>query len=485
MSQRFVVRTTGQTGLGLQAHLDDASDAHDASAVSVLDAAAVYTGADVETVLAELPSKFASINFAATSYGLMNPGAGDHTSLIQDALDEAEAPAPLWPAQAKVTLGAHVYNAAGLTVPVGVDLVGDGSRIRSNATGPIVTIGDHGGLHDMHLDGANVVGSEGVVLAGKHGKVSQLLVDAMGLSAVRATDTAVASEIGFVFAQNCLGDAASLSEFTGVLDLRGTDQFVTKGEYTASRSTTTSAGGYACAVAVRGSAHWLTNVLGEISDVGFFVSAAHSQFVGCRSDLNRREGFIFDAASGVVSACVSLNNSRETTNTYDGFLFRNESAMRVDTCRAVAFSPYLFHRYGFNDTQPEAANHNVFGPTNSSQGHQSLPIARTGSLGGARVLAVEGSYHQAGAAATTINVQSFNWPSKTWSLNSVSPVTMTDFTNGIQGMELAIVGDGNTTFAQSAGLRCLSGADTLAAASTIYTFRRHNSVWRMTSISAS
>lgn len=46
---------TGLTGVGdLSAHTGDTSDAHDASAISVLDTAANFTGTDVEAVLAEL-----------------------------------------------------------------------------------------------------------------------------------------------------------------------------------------------------------------------------------------------------------------------------------------------------------------------------------------------------------------------------------------------------------------------------------------------
>lgn len=42
------------TQVELDAHINDTSDAHDASAVSVVDAGAYFTGTDVETVLQEL-----------------------------------------------------------------------------------------------------------------------------------------------------------------------------------------------------------------------------------------------------------------------------------------------------------------------------------------------------------------------------------------------------------------------------------------------
>lgn len=50
------------------AHIADTSDAHDASAISVLDTAGNYTATDVEAVLAELPSRFAPAVFTVDSY---------------------------------------------------------------------------------------------------------------------------------------------------------------------------------------------------------------------------------------------------------------------------------------------------------------------------------------------------------------------------------------------------------------------------------
>ncbi len=46
---------------GLTAHLADTDDAHDASAISVLDSAGIYTATNVESVLAELPSRYAPL----------------------------------------------------------------------------------------------------------------------------------------------------------------------------------------------------------------------------------------------------------------------------------------------------------------------------------------------------------------------------------------------------------------------------------------
>lgn len=66
------------TASGVTAHLNDTDDAHDASAVSVLDAGGYYTGTNVETVLAELPSRYASLGAGAVlAPGQLHAAIGD------------------------------------------------------------------------------------------------------------------------------------------------------------------------------------------------------------------------------------------------------------------------------------------------------------------------------------------------------------------------------------------------------------------------
>jgi hypothetical protein len=67
---------------GLAGHLADAADAHDASAVSVLDTAANFTGTDVEAVLAELQDNIDAVggilsNYAATTDPAVSDDSGD------------------------------------------------------------------------------------------------------------------------------------------------------------------------------------------------------------------------------------------------------------------------------------------------------------------------------------------------------------------------------------------------------------------------
>ena len=61
-------------------HLADTTDAHDASAISVLDTAGNYTATDVEAVLAELPSRIALRSDLATKIATLRSAAADTTS---------------------------------------------------------------------------------------------------------------------------------------------------------------------------------------------------------------------------------------------------------------------------------------------------------------------------------------------------------------------------------------------------------------------
>lgn len=64
-----------ETALGAGTHIADTTDAHDASAVSVLDTATNFTGTDVEAVLAELQDNIDAVSAGGFPSGTSNPGS--------------------------------------------------------------------------------------------------------------------------------------------------------------------------------------------------------------------------------------------------------------------------------------------------------------------------------------------------------------------------------------------------------------------------
>jgi hypothetical protein len=71
---------TGLTGVGetgTAAHIADNADAHDASAISVLDSGANFTGTDVEAVLAELQDNIDGVSGGGVTAGHVKYTGGD------------------------------------------------------------------------------------------------------------------------------------------------------------------------------------------------------------------------------------------------------------------------------------------------------------------------------------------------------------------------------------------------------------------------
>jgi hypothetical protein len=60
---------------------------------------------------------------------------------------------------------------------------------------------------------------------------------------------------------------------------------------------------------------------------------------------------------------------------------------------------------------------------------------------------------------------------------NVAPITITNFTNGQEGQEIQILGDGNTTFADNLSIKTLAAADTLMVFNKIYKFTMFDSIW--------
>jgi hypothetical protein len=118
----------GYNDAGSVGHIAAAVDAHDASAISVLDTAGNYTGTNVESVLAELPGKF--------GIAVGAPGGTDDTALFVAA--EALLPA----AGGLLVLSAGTYALpSGHSFAKRVRLVGQGMGNPYNSSG--ATFPDH------------------------------------------------------------------------------------------------------------------------------------------------------------------------------------------------------------------------------------------------------------------------------------------------------------------------------------------------------
>ena len=76
------------------------------------------------------------------------------------------------------------------------------------------------------------------------------------------------------------------------------------------------------------------------------------KFFGTRVDFNRMDGAEINVGGNAFCGCEALNNSQETTNTYDGFHFTTANNM-VFACNARSNVTNV-HRYGFRDSSGAA-----------------------------------------------------------------------------------------------------------------------------------
>lgn len=420
-------------------------------------------------------------------HGAVGDGVTDDTGAIQEALTRAGtlAGGSTVTDRCGVRLSGKgkIYRATGLIIPSRVDFAGQGATLQANAAGTMATVGTGASVAHMSMIGLGVgTVCEGVVNSGFKARVEDVRFDQFYGSAIRLP--VASSRIIDCFAQNCLLGVANLTAPTGVVDLRSTDTWIIRGEFTASRLTMSSTG-FACAIAVVGGGlNHIDSPICEISDHGIYVESSwQNRFMSVRADLNMGHGFWLAGGNGSLVGCLASNCGLSADNTYDGFHFENFTSYAVTGCRAdsTLASPIggdaNNHRYGFNDLTNSATLFNMFDPTNSSWGHSTAPI-KVLDAAGSRVAAIDGPFLDIAAGATTHNVQANAWPSCNWNLKAVGATNFTNFTNGVTGMTLRVRGDGFTTFVHNVSfIRCKSGANTLAAANTLYTFVNVGGIW--------
>jgi len=103
------------------AHTGDATDAHDASAVSVADSAGLLTATEVEAALAELASGQAAVNVVAASGAAETLTLAPHHKVTMDENCEFTFPTPT---AAGHTFTLHLIGAFTPTFPASVDWPG-------------------------------------------------------------------------------------------------------------------------------------------------------------------------------------------------------------------------------------------------------------------------------------------------------------------------------------------------------------------------
>jgi hypothetical protein len=281
-----------------------------------------------------------------------------------------------------------------------------------------------------------------------------------------------------VFAINCLLNRTRAAPI-GVLEIQAlaTDDYVFQCEFTASQLAVSDANLYLAAVLVSGTNTFITDCVGEISDIGYRIEGDFNRISNCRADLNWGHGYYLANASGFASNnqfanCLALNNSRGTTNTYDGFNCQATAALNMFVnCQSVT-SFGAAHRYGFNDLNAGDTTKNSYNmcfvggaATKSFNFTNDGPII---SFGGSsnKLLTVN---------SATPSVDQYT----TFRTSNSSATTITNFSSGVSGQIINVFcTDSNTTIQHNGATIILPNtADMKLINGFTYTFNNNNGVW--------
>jgi hypothetical protein len=284
-------------------------------------------------------------------------------------------------------------------------------------------------------------------------------------------DAGFALQINKILAQNSLLNRTR-SE-SGVVTINGSDAVCYGCEVTASVSGITVNGN--CAAWLIGSGnHFFESCIGEISDTGWDLgnNPFLSRWVNCRSDTNETDGWHISGFYNIFSACVSYNDGQATTNTYFGFNLTPATKQAMLTSCVVTGSSTLNACFADVSTNSSSLDRNKFvsceGDNYGSNGLVWLPnsafVAPAFTVSNSVIKSTSGS--TISVTAATVLVLAYS-----------GATNVTNFTNGVNGNVLKVLGDGNVTLVNGASIVTNTGANKLLALNKIYTFTNIAGVW--------
>jgi hypothetical protein len=255
--------------------------------------------------------------------------------------------------------------------------------------------------------------------------------------------------------------------------------FIEAGTSQSIEGTITDANLYCVGLLVGQANGFIRDCIGEISDVGFYVSGYYNRFTGCRADLNYGHGWMIDAA-GVTNQyvnCSAINNSQDTSNTYDGFYFVGTSGHSSILSNCFSFSTNIkVHRYGFYDNTQSANNKNKYSNCDS-RSHGTGIVYLSGYASSIFEIADAGGHgNNLPDNDTTPSVEG----GSTWDFNNSGATTITNFDDGIDGQIIRLrdaAATPNTTITHGTNIFTASGSDIICAANIVYSFQKRATKW--------
>lgn len=118
----------------------------------------------------------------------------------------------------------------------------------------------------------------------------------------------------------------------------------------------TNAKPYICGIKIAGNNHYVSALMGEISETGIYIraSSVHHKMWGCRADNNVGPGYIIDGV--MMDTCHSYNNSRAGDGLYSGFeappgstrIMASNCLAWTDTHPVDGTGQQRSHKYGYD-----------------------------------------------------------------------------------------------------------------------------------------
>lgn len=337
----------------------------------------------------------------------------------------------------------------------------------------------------------NSVGIEGITITGPvTGSTGGIRLRNVNRSTIRCVnlnnfenqgillEQGIENLIDMAFATRCLL-TRSRAQRDGVVQLGAlaTDNWLQNIEATPSTTSVTDVNLRCAAFAVYGTNNFIGAGQAEIADIGFYLgpSANYNRISQIRADLNYGHGFYNDGANNQISNCLALNNSRDATNTYDGFFASSTASnnqytnVRSASDSAVAQD----HRYGIRDEY-----------TGDQKNRYSNTLS-TGAATADYANVEDGSafdFPRGSRVGLTVNsaTPSVSGQAYVFTQNS-SATTITDFSGGVNGQEVLVdCLDANTTVQHNGATTTLpGGVNMLLQNNFSYRFVRNNGLWSL------